>query len=195
MDGRLPEYASISNSQISSSQRRWNSRVAHLHKRFTFKSISSGVPEENLRWRHHSYLLRHHLIQGGTNQTDEHSQIGARSSYIGSRTSRLLWDQDGNRCEEQKFLDRQHSSTQLDPIKGSTEDVHRKQAQQNCWELKQRRLATRTTKIEPGLSWYQSSTSMRFSTIVDNSTFFLDQTWEGVDILRWQNSSNTWHPS
>ncbi|XP_075254761.1 uncharacterized protein LOC142346139 [Convolutriloba macropyga] len=31
-----------------------------------------------------------------------------------------------NRCEEQKILDRQHSSTQLDQIKGSTEDVHRK---------------------------------------------------------------------
>ena len=195
MDGRFREYAFNSNPQMSSCQRRWNSRVAHLHRRFTFSSISSGVPENNLRWRLNSYPLRHQQVQGGTNQTDEHSQIGARSSYTGSRTSRLLWDRDDNRCEEQKLLDRQHSSTQLDQIKGSTEDEHRKWAQQNCWELKQRRLATRTRENEPGWSWYQRSSSMRSSKILDNSTFFPDQTWERVDILRWQSSSNIRHSS
>ena len=41
MDGRLPEYASNSNSQRSISQRRRNSWVEHLHRRFTFSNISS----------------------------------------------------------------------------------------------------------------------------------------------------------
>ena len=36
---------------------------------------------------------------------------------------------------------------------------------------------------------------MQSSKIVDNSKFVLDRTWERVDILRWQNSSNIHHSS
>ena len=69
---------------MSSSQRRWNSRVAHLHRCFTLNSINSGVPENNLRRRLNSHALRHQQIQGGTNQTVEHSQFELEAASLGA---------------------------------------------------------------------------------------------------------------
>ena len=104
MDGGLPEYAFNSNPQMSSSQRRWNSRVAHLHRRFTFSNISSTDRTAELSWikskdRQKMYIANRLKKIAENSNKDDWRHVPGKMNPADHGTRGLA------PCDLQKFMD------------------------------------------------------------------------------------------